>query len=157
MPTYSSYSPLGAAIDVDTELTLGVGSTLTLSIPDLNYTVVQGAWERQDPTIVIPSASATVDDEITFDVYLQAGTYTIGLKYVTKTYCGIAHISVDGVEKGTIDEYNAVQNVYETGMIAGVVISTTGKHTISIKTHSKNAASTDYVIYLSLISFMRTA
>lgn len=73
---------------------------------------------------------------------------------VTNNASGIMTVSIDGVQIGTIDLYSAVQtlNVDKT-LAVDVGDFTPGKHTLSIKGATKNAATSTYWIVLTKVWF----
>lgn len=123
--------------------------------------IVQGTWgisalTGQYKAFAYLNAGA-INDEINFKVMLQAGTYTFSVLTDTDVNRGIITFSVDGSSVGTQDCYSSstVHNV--TKSVTGISVATSGIHTISYKMASKNASSSNYIVVLSVLSFIRTA
>lgn len=95
--------------------------------------------------------------EVNFDVTLAAGTWTIRGIFQTSSDAGIVTVALDGVDVGTIDLYSAgtVQNVQLA--LAGVVLATTAKRRLRLKTSTKNGASTSYFGVINGLQLQRTA
>jgi len=105
----------------------------------------------------LTSDSQADQDEVTWKGYLAAGTYTIvigGQEYINS---GIHKILVDGVTVMTWDAYAASLENNHREVQTGIVISTSGIKTISLKIDGKNASSGGYTSDTSMIAFYRTA
>lgn len=103
------------------------------------------------------ASSAAQNDEISFNVILAAGTWTVRLMHVKGTNRGIYSVQIDDSEEGTIDGYNgsAVNNARDS--VAGITVASGGKHELSLKMLTKNASSSAYLGIISLVSLIRTA
>lgn len=103
-------------------------------------------------------SSGAQNDEITFstNVVLDPGTYTISVHYMTGPNRGKAHILIDGVDVGNVDQYSAggVHNVI--GSVAGVTLAGFDPHTVKLKMSDKNASSSAYYGTVTTIRFLRT-
>ena len=96
-----------------------------------------------------------VNASVTFDVWLDAGTYKIAAVHAIETDAGI--ISITGITGATqtIDTYNATpaNNTYtEVGSLA----VTAGVKTIVLTMATKNASSTNYGCRLNSLALIRT-
>ncbi len=102
-------------------------------------------------------SSGAQNDEIGWDIDLQAGTYSIHLLTYSDTNRGIFTISIDGVTAGTADHYSAsgIFNVLRS--ITGVVIATGGKKRLLIQMATKHASSSAYFGVITSIYIQRTA
>lgn len=102
--------------------------------------------------------TAANTDYVEWKPFLSAGTWT--LEWITRkqTFMGIQTVSLDGTSIGTFDAYNAGGNVYNViATITGISVATTGAHLLRFAVPTKNASSSGYFMYLSLISLKRTA
>ena len=132
-------------------------------IPVAADTVTQGTWAYGPNTNQSGcnnynnNASGAVNDEVIFQVYLAAGTYTIECIGITSNDCGISTWLDGSTSLGTMDWYSAgaTNNVRKT--ITGVAIATNGLKAIHLKMATKNGASSAYKINLCSFCFIRTA
>jgi hypothetical protein len=99
--------------------------------------------------------ASTINNESTWTVPLQAGTYTFGLVHRKDTNRGIYTVSLDGSTIATIDGYNAtgLETFTET---TGVTIATDGSHSLRFLMASKNASSSAYFGAIEGFFFART-
>lgn len=150
-----SYQNLPAAV------TSG-GSPIFIPLQD-GYTSVQGTWAVNFDANYYGAfrfdngGSRAQNDEITYQVFLMAGTYTFSLYQRKSTDIGIATISIDGSSIGTIDGYAAAPAVNSKSDITGAVVASSGLKTISIKMATKNGSSTHYGLYGGYMVWTRTA
>lgn len=95
------------------------------------------------------------NDEIVWNVWLDAGTYKIALIYVKNTNAGIFSVQLDTVEKGTVDSYaaSASSNNYDETVTATV---TAGLKAVKLKMATKNASSSAYYGFIQSIALIRT-
>lgn len=103
------------------------------------------------------NSSGAQNDEINFDVILSAGTWTVELIHATGANRGIYSIQFDGVEKGTIDGYNAGGATNVRSSVGSITVSTPGKVRLKIKMATKNASSSSYFGLLHHVQLRRTA
>ena len=96
-------------------------------------------------------------DNVSYKVYLPAGTYKCHLVHNTGPTSGITDIEVDGNVEGSLDFYTAGGVGNATSSVAGIVIATTGLKTITLKTNGKNGASGGYKQDLIKMYWERTA
>lgn len=152
--------------DVETDITTAVnpiGGSPILIIPRQGHTVVQGtwAWSFQNTyiygSLLDNSATHAQNDEITFKVYLMAGTWALDVMYTKSSSFGIMTISIDGSSIGTVDAYAGSTEVNKISEITGITVATGGLKTVSIKIATKNASSSSYNCYLGALNFRRTA
>lgn len=121
-----------------------------------------GTWTAEQSTLQITdqrtyNTTHALNDEINFKAFLAAGTYSLLLWGQKTTIGGIAQVLIDGVAVATFDEYASpdVQNFrFEQ---TGIIIASSGIKTISVKLTDKNASSSDYYFFISLICLYRTA
>jgi len=103
------------------------------------------------------SSSAAQNDQITWDIVLSPGTWTVWLHHFTNTDAGIYSIQLDSVEVGTIDGYAnpAVENVLSS--VTGISVATGGKIELKLRMATKHASSTAYRGVIRMIVLQRTA
>ena len=105
----------------------------------------------------IKQSSAAQNDEITWDVVLGAGTWSVELFYHAVPNAGIFSIQFDSVEKGTIDGYNSVSTPNTRSSVTGIVVPLTKKIEFKLKMATKNPSSSNYVAGLNDVRLIRTA
>ena len=122
----------------------------------------QGTWIPQ----AAPSAfsgmvfntSATNGDNLSYDVFLTEGTYSIAVQTSTYPNRGIFQVLVDAVEVASWDTYSAgtvVWNVIKTQ--SGIAIATPGFKTLKINVNGHNVSASGYVLTIHGIQIWRTA
>ena len=126
-------------------------------------TSVQGTWagSQQDTSYywaygLNNGASRNLNDEYTIPVYLMQGTYSLYFYMRRGSASGIITISISGSSIGTLDGYNGGVD-YIVQSITGINVAVSGLKTISVKLTSKNASATNYDLYHSGFTFVRTA
>lgn len=103
-------------------------------------------------------SSGAQNAEIEFDFALIAGTWTLEIIGMTSSAAGIITVYLDGVSKGTIDQYQAGAITYNSKKtVTGIVVAATGKKRLKLKMETKHASSTGYAGYLSLLAWRKTA
>ena len=97
------------------------------------------------------------NDQVTFPLVLGKGTYEVSMIYITTSSRGKLDVALDGnIIINQLDQYSAVAAHNVIHRESAVVI----RHPtqiISFKVNGKNAASSDYYMSWSLISFRRVA
>lgn len=96
------------------------------------------------------------NSEVTFNVVLNAGTWTMNMMHGRNTTHGIATVYLDGSSIGTVDAYGSISN-NNVSAISSIAVSTSGKHVLRIVIATKNASSSSYFFLLQGITFVRTA
>lgn len=129
------------------------------SDPDV---VGQGTWARAVsgayPCNGYLLNTTTADgDNFTLNFRCMAGTYTLKFNSPRGTNRGIIDIYVDGSEEGSFDNYNGSTVELTVRAIAGIVIATSGTHTLKFQLDGKHASSSDYIFTPSGIQLLRTA
>jgi len=96
-------------------------------------------------------------DNISYNVYLAAGTYTLRLLILTSTNSGILDVDIDSTEVASFDQYSSpsVYNVLNSQ--TGIVIASAGLKTLRLRVDGKNASSSGWVVRVTTISLWRTA
>ena len=93
----------------------------------------------------VAQATPAINNETSFSVLLDAGTYSFSRLGRTTTSLGMVTITIDGVTVLTNkDWYSAAltRNVIKT--TTGIVIPTSGVHVVRCVMASKNASSSNY-------------
>lgn len=102
------------------------------------------------------NSSSNQNDRIDYNVYLDVGTYTCAFLTIVYTDEAIITLLIDGGSVGTVDCYGDLA-YNQLKSVTGIVITTAGLKTLSVKAASKHASSSDYIIRLDSISLYRTA
>jgi len=101
------------------------------------------------------NTSAAVNDAMLWTRFLQAGTYTVQIRGVANTDKPIVTVKIDGSSVGTVDYYAGLS--YLRASLTGIVLASSGSHTIEVVIASKNASSSAYAMAFSDILVYRTA
>lgn len=95
-------------------------------------------------------------DNISYRLYLTAGTYTLRVVGRKHTICGIVDVDIDAVEVASFDLYGALTyNVVFSQ--TGITIASDGLKTLKLRVDGKNASSSAYYASISAIALWRTA
>ena len=126
------------------------------------YEIVQGtfAWTATTSQIyysIFQNAAGVQNDELTYKLCLDAGTYTLTVLGMKDVDMGIATYSIDGSSVGTIDWYNGSAQYNRIQSVTGISVTSPGLKTLSVKSSTKNGSATKYVINMTTISLYRTA
>lgn len=95
------------------------------------------------------------NDEYTRDLQFQDGTYKIAQIGEKNTNRGIASVQLDGVEKASIDWYNAASADAQYQEVTGIAL-TAGLKVAKTAGTTKNASSSGYVLFISTEAWVRT-
>lgn len=101
--------------------------------------------------------SSTQNDEINFDLVLAQGTWDVEVMHDTGASRGIISVQFDGVEKGTIDPYNASISYNNLSSVTGIAVAVSAKVRLKLKIATKNASSSGYFCQIQHIQLRRTA
>lgn len=101
-------------------------------------------------------SSGAQNAEISFDVFLAAGTWDVELLYVKDPASGIFSIQFDSVEKGTVDSYAAATAYNNRSTVSGITVTTSAKVRLTLKMATKNASSSSYYGRIQHIQLRRT-
>ena len=96
-------------------------------------------------------------DNLTFEVYLAAGTYTLRMIHAKQTNSCILDIDIDAAEVASFDTYADPISYNEIATQTAINVAAAGLKTITIRVDGKNASSSGYVIVVQAIAFWRTA
>jgi len=102
-------------------------------------------------------AGAAQNDQLSWSVYMEAGTWNIGILTLKGTNVGIQTWKIDGTTVLTYDAYAGGVTYNQIGTATGISIATSGLKTLSCTTASKNGSSSAYVTVYTGIYLMRTA
>ncbi len=133
-----------------------------ITILPWNYSAItQGTWvfwatSGQWAGYTFENSTQAQNDQIDYQVYLVAGTYTFVLLAYHQTNSAILTLLIDAASVGTIDTYGAgLANQRST--ITSISVTTAGLKTVSFKAATKNASSSSYYLWLSAAALFRTA
>ena len=98
--------------------------------------------------------ASTVNNYMTWDVPLVAGTWTVTVIYATENNRGVITGSIDGVDLSpTVDAYSAGATSNVVTQWTGVSVASSGVKEFKLRAASKNASSSAYYIAPHLINF----
>lgn len=100
-------------------------------------------------------AQAAVGGYVEWDIWLDAGTYKFAMLFVKTTDGGIAHVKLDGTDKGTIDTYAAAEAKNSYAEVTGIAV-TAGLKAFRLSMDSKNASGTAHHFRLQSAAWIRT-
>lgn len=103
------------------------------------------------------ASSGAQNDEVSWQVWMDVGTWKFSLVHNTGAILGIYSVRLDGVEQGTIDGYAGAgaSNVYSE--VTGISVTTAGVKTLALRMATKNASSTQYYGLIQSIALIKTA
>jgi len=133
-----------------------------ITILPLSYEAIgQGTWEVAAPSAELVGTLTNNPpndlDNLSYEAYLAAGTYTILLVGQHGAGGGIVDIDIEGTEVATFDLYNAATVKNQLDEDAGNVIATAGIKTITLRLHGKHASSAAYRLQFNYLVLWRTA
>jgi len=96
-------------------------------------------------------------DEISYNVFLEKGTYTIAILGEKSIDLGIMDIDIDAGNVGTIDWYNGAQVRNSWNTVTSVAVATAGVKSLTVRVDGKNASSSDHWLVFTMIVLWRTA
>ena len=107
---------------------------------------------------IFDNGAAADLDNVSFTLYLPKGVYTLYGNFIKGTNCGLLDISLDGVKIVSLTDLYAAAASYTYILTdTAIAVSNSGLHTLLIAVNGKNAASSDYKIGFTSLSFVRTA
>jgi len=125
--------------------------------------VVQGTWEiviantKVLNFVYSNTASHTDGDEFTIPLVIGKGTYDLHLVYTKDDNQGKLDVLIDStVVINQLDTYDAATQSNQIHEEANVIIGG-GLHTLHFKVNGKNAASSNHVMRLQMLSFRKVA
>lgn len=154
-------STYNGTIWVGTSVPAGMGH---ITIQPWNYQsitqgtyIIQSLGSNQYATFGWINSSDTQNDEVIYNVFLAAGTYSLRTMMFKYTGQGIVSVYLDATIVGTIDGYSASvgYNVFDT--ITGITVAADGLYSLKLKMATKNGSSSGYLLGLSGLALWRTA
>jgi hypothetical protein len=140
----------------------GGGGGGYINILPLSYSSIgQGTWALYFRSVdwacsFLENTSVANGDNITYPVYLMAGTYTLLILTVTQTDGGKVDIALNGTVVGTVDQYASLaDNVRQT--ITGIVVASAGIYNLKWTVNGKNAGSSGYHVRNIYMCMYRTS
>jgi len=135
-----------------------------ITISPINYNSVgQGTWALQLSALHMNccnfnnSATSATGDNLTYKVYLSAGTYTLQMIAYKGAACGIVKFDIGGAALTTFDTYFAGNQENQVFTQTGISVTSSGLYTLTMKSNTKNGASGGYSMYPNSIALWRTA
>ena len=127
-----------------------IHSKLCLSAPSATG---QGTWSTSVLNYIlfrINSGTGTNLDNITYTVWLKAGTYAMDLVIAKNANRGILDVDVDGTEKGSVDCYAAAP---ANGIlsITGITVATDKEVAIKFRVDGQNGSSSGYYVSFNAV------
>lgn len=124
-----------------------------------NVKAASGAMTRTQSSAALTggysyAAGGAVNNYMTWDVPLIAGTWTVTFIYHAYSDRGIVTASIDGVDLSpTVDQYNVATTPNNVAQWTGVSVATPGVKEFKLRAASKNASASAYYITPQLINF----
>ena len=152
------------AFDEDVTLRALIEETLpwTIFIDVLHSPKSQVNWNQITVSAAILHAAAldssnAQNNSIAWDVILAAGTWSLELFTLKGDDRAVISIQFDSVEKATIDTYAASYTSNILASVTDIVVPTTKKIELKLKTTTKNQLSSGYYASIMSVRLMRTA
>ena len=101
-------------------------------------------------------SSNVQNDEISWAVSLDSGTWALEVMHPTTTDAGIITVTIDGTSVGTIDQYSATLTRNVKTLIPGISVAAAGTKTLKFAMLTKNASATAYRGYVQWVTLRRT-
>lgn len=102
------------------------------------------------------ATSHAINDEVVYNVALDAGTWTLTVIGQTRSTGGISTVYLDATSLGTLDLYSASTTNNVVKQITGFTVSAPGVYALKFKVESKNASASEYRFIAQLITLTRT-
>ena len=156
----------GVTSAIQTQLDTKQAGEGHISMFPFNYaTIVQGSWAFSSISgswgahIFDNNSTPAINDALDFQVYLAAGTYSLSVLYRKTSAAGIIEFysTTDSNSIGTIDAYAATATNNNLSTLTSYTVSTSGLKTIRMRSTTKNASSTNYVMVVNCFTFFKTA
>ena len=97
-----------------------------------------------------------VGDYSTFEVLLEAGTWTLTAIYLRGTNCGQASITLGGSAVGNVEHYNNSSAVNQVIEFSGITVAVAGWYELTFTCTGKNASSSNYYCQYNFLALRRT-
>lgn len=88
------------------------------------------------------------NDELTYEVFLKAGTYKLQIYGVQSGDGGIITVYLDAASQGTLDQYNGGANYNHQGEVT-LTPASDGFYTLKLAAETKNSSSSGYLMRLT--------
>lgn len=116
-----------------------------LSWADVTGQAYGGVFRQNAPAI---------NDKLTWNVALKAGSYVMNVNGIKANNRGIQTIKLDGVTAGTFDWYNSTTQLnQQQNTVIGVTDD--GLYELTSEMATKNASSSNYFLLINYIDFLR--
>jgi hypothetical protein len=107
--------------------------------------------------VIFYNSSGANLDNVSYKLYMAAGTYTMKVISDKSTNRGIVDFDIDTTEIGSIDIYGSATTYNNISTVDNVTITSSGLKTLKVRLDGKNPSSTAYYAGLQAIWFYRTA
>ena len=120
-----------------------------------------GTWARATTSNVlglgyIQSTSAAQNDDVVYNVALDAGVWTLTVICRRDASFGIATFYLDSTSLGTVDFYRSSLLVNSVHQITGFTVATPAVYALKMKMETKNASASAYGFNVNLLTLTRT-
>jgi len=134
-------------VQADQDFAQGAGTWAW--VKDTNVLTLQGYMANE--------ATNADADNISFEVWLDAGTYSFAVNYSTDNNTGIVDIDIDGTEIVTaLDTYSAAVVYDVRNVTTSIAIADSGLKTVRFTLDGKNGASSDHRFRFHFFRFWKT-
>lgn len=141
----------------------GVPGEGHISIIPISYNSIgQGTWviftwTSQALNLLFYNSTAADGDNISYKVYLDAGTYTLAFFSAYSPDAAIVDFDIDAVEVASFDCYAAGDTPNQRDIQTGIAIASAGLKTLRMRADGHNPSSSAYKIKATYIALWRTA
>lgn len=139
---------------------LNIGSTIMIPLhsPEAN---TAGNWASNFASamfygIQFENGDTADQDNCTFKVALEKGTYSLKVLYREQTDGGIADFDIDGTEVASFDTYAGSNADNQINVTTSISVPATGLFDFKIRADGKNGSSSAYQITLHAVFIVRT-
>jgi len=159
MPKDAVFNILGSSVEV-AELGQGVGEG-HITVFGQSYSAIgAGTWTHTAGASYLhyetKNTTAADGDNISWNIYLSKGKYTLIFLYRNGANEGIADFDLDGTEAASIDLYNASDNDGIRSTAANINVTASGQKTLRLRVDGKNGSSGGYNCRFQAIHMIRT-
>jgi len=103
------------------------------------------------------NSSLADGDNISYKVFLAAGTYTLRLLVMTGSNAPILDVDIDAAEVASFDLYTGSTVYNSLQSQVDIAVATSGLKTLKLRVDGKNGSSSSYKASVSVIALWRTA
>ncbi len=122
-----------------------------------------GTWARTNNSAMLGmgeydnAATQAQNDEVVYNVALDAGTWTLTVVGQTGGAAGKSTVYLDATSLGTLEWYNGLGTASNSvKQITGFTVSTPGVYALKFKMETKNTLSSAYRLTVQLVTLTRT-